>query len=335
MGTNQLSREQRATLFFAKAKEIHNDGYDYTDSIYVNNSTHIVIKCKTCLNVFSQKPHNHLHYIGCKTCSQKASKDKQRKSLSKLLQEFKEVHGDKYDYSYVDYKNSSTKVKIICKDHGVFEQTPHGHLLGKKCSKCRHDKLAQLLIGSKEKLQYKSNIVHNNEYEIIGEYIKADIKIKIKHLKCSRIIEQTPASHIQGNSCPFCSYSSGWSYSNWEKTAKNSKSFDSYKVYVIYCFNKDNNESFIKVGRTFNKIENRLRKNTKRFPYDFKIIKEIIFKNAIDCCEYERELLNKFALNSYEPLKHFNGKYECFNSNILVNIEDYLKEKEFSHSEIA
>lgn len=252
-----------------------------------------------------------------------------------FINQAKEVHGDKYDYSYVDYKNSSTKVKIICKDHGVFEQTPHGHLLGKKCSKCRHDKLAQLLIGSKEKLQYKSNIVHNNEYEIIGEYIKADIKIKIKHLKCSRIIEQTPASHIQGNSCPFCSYSSGWSYSNWEKTAKNSKSFDSYKVYVIYCFNKDNNESFIKVGRTFNKIENRLRKNTKKFPYDFKIIKEIIFKNAIDCCEYERELLNKFAINSYEPLKHFNGKYECFDSNILVNIEDYLKEKEFSHSEIA
>lgn len=150
MGTNQLSREQRATLFFAKAKEIHNDGYDYTDSIYVNNSTHIVIKCKTCLNVFSQKPHNHLHYIGCKTCSQKASKDKQRKSLSKLLQEFKEVHGDKYDYSYVDYVNWETPIKIGCPLHNIFLQRPDVHRSGSGCKHCSHLKTSRHGVNTKQ-----------------------------------------------------------------------------------------------------------------------------------------------------------------------------------------
>ena len=34
------------------------------------------------------------------------------------------VHGSKYSYTLVDYVNIKTKVKIICPDHGVFEQTP-------------------------------------------------------------------------------------------------------------------------------------------------------------------------------------------------------------------
>ena len=40
------------------------------------------------------------------------------------------VHGDKYDYSKVYYKNSRTKVVIICHAHGEFWQRPDQHLGG-------------------------------------------------------------------------------------------------------------------------------------------------------------------------------------------------------------
>ena len=46
------------------------------------------------------------------------------------------VHGDKYDYSLVDYKNHTTDITIICKTHGPFNQRPHNHLEGKGCSQC-------------------------------------------------------------------------------------------------------------------------------------------------------------------------------------------------------
>ena len=48
----------------------------------------------------------------------------------------KEIHGEIYDYSKVNYVNFSTKVQIICPEHGVFEQKPNGHLNGNGCPKC-------------------------------------------------------------------------------------------------------------------------------------------------------------------------------------------------------
>lgn len=54
----------------------------------------------------------------------------------------KKIHGDKYDYSKVNYVNNTTKVCIICPEHGEFWQTPSNHLCGKGCIKCGgHNKI--------------------------------------------------------------------------------------------------------------------------------------------------------------------------------------------------
>ena len=59
-----------------------------------------------------------------------------KKTTEKFIQDAYCKHGDKYNYKLVDYKNSSTKVKIICPVHGTFEQTPDIHLRGQGCNKC-------------------------------------------------------------------------------------------------------------------------------------------------------------------------------------------------------
>ena len=46
------------------------------------------------------------------------------------------VHNTKYDYSLVEYNSYNTKVNIICTVHGMFEQTPHKHMMGKGCRLC-------------------------------------------------------------------------------------------------------------------------------------------------------------------------------------------------------
>lgn len=61
--------------------------------------------------------------------------------MRKLTQEeviarFREVHGDRYDYSKVVYKEANKKVCIICLEHGAFFQAPKHHLSGHGCSKC-------------------------------------------------------------------------------------------------------------------------------------------------------------------------------------------------------
>ena len=60
-------------------------------------------------------------------------------TTKEFIQKAKAVHGDKYDYSKVEYVNTSTKVCIICKKHGEFWQLPSSHLKGHGCLKCRAD----------------------------------------------------------------------------------------------------------------------------------------------------------------------------------------------------
>lgn len=55
---------------------------------------------------------------------------KQRKSLDKFIEKSNEVHNNKYDYSKTNYVNNSTKVEIICPEHGSFWQRPDAHLIG-------------------------------------------------------------------------------------------------------------------------------------------------------------------------------------------------------------
>jgi len=91
----------------------------------------IKITCKEH-GVFEQNPRCHISGQNCRKCFEK--------SITLTTEEFitqcKEKHGDKYDYSLVNYKNNSTKVKIICSTHGVFEQKPGAHKKGVDCSEC-------------------------------------------------------------------------------------------------------------------------------------------------------------------------------------------------------
>lgn len=59
-----------------------------------------------------------------------------RKTTEQFVQEAHLVHGNRYDYSQVDYKGKDAKVVIICTEHGVFLQRPHNHLQGQGCPKC-------------------------------------------------------------------------------------------------------------------------------------------------------------------------------------------------------
>ena len=57
-----------------------------------------------------------------------------------FIEKAKKVHGDKYDYSKVEYVNAKTKVCIICPKHGEFWQTPNTHQSGKSCIHCGNEK---------------------------------------------------------------------------------------------------------------------------------------------------------------------------------------------------
>jgi hypothetical protein len=116
--------------FIQDAKEVHGEIYDYSEVKYIGSHTNVIIKCKEHGD-FEQTPSSHLRGSGCPICT-----GKQLKTIDKFIQDAKDVHGDKYDYSEVKYIGSHTKVIIKCKEHGEFLQTPNNHLRGQDCPKC-------------------------------------------------------------------------------------------------------------------------------------------------------------------------------------------------------
>jgi hypothetical protein len=59
-----------------------------------------------------------------------------RKTKEEFIVYSSSIHGERYNYNLVEYKNNKTKVKIICSVHGLFEQTPNDHIGGHGCRKC-------------------------------------------------------------------------------------------------------------------------------------------------------------------------------------------------------
>lgn len=109
----------------AKAKIKRGDRYDYSKVVYIGAMKNVIIICKKH-GEFLQSANNHLNTKrNCPKCSPILPL-----TTEQFIERAIKVHGDTYNYSKVEYKNKRTKVKIICKDHGVFEQTPHTHLYG-------------------------------------------------------------------------------------------------------------------------------------------------------------------------------------------------------------
>lgn len=121
--------------FIKKSKEIHGDRYDYSKVVYRGSHTKVCIICSEH-GEFWQTPQGHLTGKGCQKCA----KDKLRSTTEEFIKKARKKYGDKYDYSKVDYKDSSTDVVIICPIHGEFKQSPRYHLHRGTCPNCVKDK---------------------------------------------------------------------------------------------------------------------------------------------------------------------------------------------------
>lgn len=143
---NKLSCEE----FIKKANEKHNNKYDYSKTNYINNITKVKIICKIH-DVFEQKPGIHLDGSGCPKCSRKSAVLKNTQTTESYIEKAKSIHGNKFDYSEVKYVNDSTKIKIKCPKHGLFEQRPFGHIKSEiGCPKCGREIAKNKLTGKKK-----------------------------------------------------------------------------------------------------------------------------------------------------------------------------------------
>lgn len=341
----------------ARFKAVHGERYDYSLVNYKNVDSKVTIKCAEHGH-FKQTPYHHASGNGCPKCIGR------HKTLSELLKLFNLIHSDRYDYSKVILTSSSHKVKIICKEHGIFEQRIDGHLSGKGCIKC-----SGTYQYNTSEITEKFISVHGEKYGYqLVDYKNIHEKIKII---CSEhgVFEQTSGSHLAGNGCPICApnyqpstsevveqfkkiHFDKYDYSKVDyrgafvdveiickihgsfmqvaKTHKKGSGCPEYAItightknsYLEYCNETDgnthlyliecysNNERFYKVGIAKKGANNRF-DSRRKLPYNFSIIKEV-YGSADLIWDLEKSIHSLMSDFKYHPDIGFSGKTECF-----------------------
>lgn len=204
------------------------------------------------------------------------------------------------------YTSSSKKIEVEDK-YGISKIKPNSLMNGS----------IPTIRSAVNKTLYFCNMAvekHENIYdysEVVWESATKKVKI-ICNVDDHGEFLQTPNNHLNGRGCDKCRMSNrktkvlGWSLTMWIDNAKKSKNFDSFKFYVLKCWNEK--EEFYKIGRTFTSIAERYK---NRFKYKYKIVTEDVM-TAKDCYEKEIRMRAENKNNKYIPLVKFNGYTECY-----------------------
>lgn len=242
-------------------------------------------------------------------------------TTKQVIQDFKRVHGELYNYSLVTYKTMHTKVKIICSQHGQFEQTPNAHIRQKQgCPVCsiKTNKLRQS--DNTETFLAKVKLIHKDRYiytkTLYGKNAHEKVVLTCRihgdfYISPNRVISQKAG-------CPKCSKISqirklkaqnnlGWSRTNWIKRLKGK----SATLYILKCWNQE--EEFFKIGITGNSVSRRYR-GPKALPYNYEVVHVVESKDIGYIYDLEHRILKQTNSLKYIPKKPFVGSLlECRN----------------------
>lgn len=194
--------------FIWRSIQKHGYKYDYSKVDYINVETKVCIICHEKDEFgkehgeFWMRPNDHMNNHGCSKC-----KNVKKLTTKDFIEKSKAIHGDKYDYSKVDYKGNKIKVCIICPIHGEFWQRPNEHLSGNGCIKC-----SMRYTYTTEEFIEKTKAVHGNEYDYSKvNYINAFTKVCIICNKKDKNGNEhgefwmRPSNHLNTKSkCPIC-----------------------------------------------------------------------------------------------------------------------------------
>lgn len=123
--------------FIKRANKLYNGKYRYTKVKYLNHMSKVIITCPEHGD-FKQRPNDHLNGYKCMICANADKSLNMTHTTEQFINSAIKIHGNEYDYSSVVYIKSKSKIKIICKHHGEFLQTPRNHLSKNGCPKCSH-----------------------------------------------------------------------------------------------------------------------------------------------------------------------------------------------------
>lgn len=190
-----MPRKKTTETFIKECKSLYGDEFLYDKVRYIDSNTKVTITCKKHGD-WDTRPYSFLQGHKCPKCGKESMASKISSNTEKFIEKAKKIHGDKYDYSKVNYINNRTKVCIICPKHGEFEQTPSDHLSGCGCPKCNMYTTEYFVKVAKK--------THGDKYNYDKVvYKKFDIPVIITCPIHGDFL-QKPGVHLMGSGCPKC-----------------------------------------------------------------------------------------------------------------------------------
>ena len=180
--------------FVKRAIEIHKDKYDFSKAIYIHSKHKLTVFCNEHNKDFFISPNHILKGIGCPYCG-----GTKKLTQQEFIDNARQIHGEKYDYTKVIYKNYKTKIEIVCLLHGSFFQSPHSHLDGGGCLICGGSNPLD-----KDEFIKRAIAIHGNEYDYSKVvYLNAKTKVEII-CKVHGPFWQSARGHLNGYKCKKC-----------------------------------------------------------------------------------------------------------------------------------
>lgn len=226
------------------------------------------------------------------------------KSTKQFIEDAKIVHGDKYDYSLVDYTGAHNRVQIFCKRHNTpFMQAATTHLSGRGCPECGMENGHQKLKMNNDSFAAKAIKVHGGKYcyskvQYVNNYTPVEVI-------CSEHSEfmVSPTNHLSGRGCPKCAV-----YGFREDLPAS--------LYILV------DGSTTKIGITNRYVTTRVKEINKDSAKNFRVVFEEDFSTGLDAKVIETATLLGLR-GSYKATQEvYNGSTESFvdvDNEFLIN----------------
>lgn len=186
-----------------KFTELYGTDYDYSQFKFVDEVSSSTVICPTH-GPFEISPIHHLNKKKCPGCHERRVTSKE-----KAIEQFREIHGDFYDYSKFEYTSSITKSAVICPTHGSFQISANKHLQGRGCRQCGIEKMVIKQATPREKVIEKFIEKHGTKYDY-SLFNAKNLNDKSTIICPKHGPWETRASiHLQGSGCSACSHEFG------------------------------------------------------------------------------------------------------------------------------
>lgn len=193
-----MPKRKTTSEFIKEAKAIHSDKYDYSEVVYKNSGSRVLIKCKIH-GVFEKSPEAHLRGHGCNDCSKRI-----KPTIENFISRANKIHNGKYEYIKTSIKTNKDKVNIICPEHGVFPQAVVNHLQGQGCPKCGQLSRATSQRISKSEWVKKMKKTHGSKYDYSkAKFVNNTTEVEII-CPDHGSFAMKPNNHQQGQGCKEC-----------------------------------------------------------------------------------------------------------------------------------